>query len=101
MARIRSARNIFNSASGAMVSYVKICHKKATIVKNERTAHQMCAFCKREENHTSVTFCSIRQVSGCARLFIVYEIVTSSKGLSSAQVDKFTIGVKQKDKKGR
>ena len=106
-------------------------------MKNERTAHRMCTLCKREESPTSGTLFHRVRFGLRKAFFIVYEMSTSSKGLSSVQVanrygisqktawyfmqkvrlamkssgnypmkgkvqvDEFTVGGKEKGKKGR
>lgn len=115
----------------------KCNHKRATILKGERTAHRMCTLCKREESPTSGTLFHRVRFGLRKAFFIVYEMSTSSKGLSSiqmanrygisqktawyfmrkvrlamessgnhpmrgkVQVDEFTVGGKEKGKKGR
>lgn len=115
----------------------KCKHKKATILKGDRIAHRMCTLCKREESPTADTLFHRVRFGLRKAFFIVYEMSTSSKGLSSiqiakrydisqktawyfmrkvrlamessgnhpmkgkVQVDEFTIGGKEKGKKGR
>ncbi len=134
---MRIARNIWANVSGQGFKCRKCNHKKATALKGGRTAHLMCTLCKREESPTAGTLFHRVRFGLRKAFFIVYEMSTSSKGLSSiqianrygisqktawyfmqkvrlamessgnhpmkgkVQVDEFTIGGKEKGKKGR
>ena len=122
---------------GAGFRCKKCHHKKATVLKGERIAHRMCTLCKREESPTAGTLFHRVRFGLRKAFFIVYEMSTGSKGLSSiqmanrygisqktawyfmskvrlamdssgnhpmkgkVQVDEFTVGGKEKGKKGR
>ena len=73
----------------------KCNHKRATILKGGRTAHRMCTLCKREESPTSGTLFHRVRFGLRKAFFIVYEMSTSSKGLSSIQIAN-RYGISQK-----
>jgi len=73
----------------------KCNHKRATILKAGRTAHRMCTLCKREESPGSGTLFHRVRFGLRKAFFIVYEMSTSSKGLSSIQIAN-RYGISQK-----
>lgn len=66
----------------------KCGHTKATILKGKRHHHRMCTMCKREESPMAGTLFHKVKFGLRKAFFIVYEMSTTTKSLSSVQMAK-------------